>query len=616
MGIFEDYARKKDAERQEIRQSASDYFLDNEGTGLTDAAARAVGDAVSGVPGMFDAVGNFVGETYDTGGTNISDAAMALYNNPELRNKLSINSMVRDTTEAMGRAYENEYPNTVAGSDERYADYLASLGVFSGGALAGTKVLGDVVGAVNKGTPGNLEDILQNESRREFGQNAAAAAVTAAVAPSLLGNFAKKAAVGTAAAGAATSLGASVAKLKSLSDKFEKAFDDIAGDDPGDGNFADDSIDYHLNMYNAELMEERKAAFSEIIEDFGANNGANLPNLSNDDLMSLDGQMRYMDYDYLGDRVRDSDMDMEGEPTMVDPSSNPQLAELRALIAKEKERRGIKGVNIGSLPRLKVDDTSDLLKDLLGPSMKMTGDGQGELDLTPSIAEELKALNNRAALGERSELEERLRSDGENPVDIRRRLELFDRQKGLNQSTVVNREEAGYPPSKITDYNHKPEAPFAVRQTGESQVQDMIQSGVVRVPNVPGGSRGKKKSWARNPSQSLENFWPPGVDESGAPTGKPFNRSVYFGNSAEAGASKYATPGDSNKNITIIADGKVLESYSGQSETIPIDALQHVWHTRKNGTVVDILPDILEANKTGNPIKFAGGGLATLSRRR
>jgi len=597
MGIFEDYARKKDAERQEMRQSASDYFLDNEGTGLTDAAARAVGDAVSGVPGMFDAVGNFVGETYDTGGTNISDAAMALYNNPELRNKLSINSMVRDTTEAMGRAYENEYPNTVEGSDERYADYLASLGVFSGGALAGTKVLGDVVGAVNKGTPGNLEDILQNESRREFGQNSAAAALTAAVAPSLLGNFAKKAAVGTAAAGA--SLGASGARLKGLSDKFEKTLDDTAYD--GRGNFADDMEDYHLNMYNAELMEERKVALSEIIEDFGANNGANLPNLSNEDLMSLDEQMRYIDYDYLGNRVSDSDMDIEGKPMMIDPSSNPQLAELRALIAKEKDRRGIEGVDIGSL---------------LGPSMKMTGNGQGEFDLTPSIAEELKALNNRAALGERSKLEERLRSDGENPVDIRRRLELFDRQKGLNQSTVVNREEAGYPPSKITDYNHKPEAPFAVRQTGESQVQDMIQSGVVRVPNVPGGSRGKKKSWERNPNQSLENFWPPGVDEYGAPTGKPFNRSVYFGNSAEAGASKFATPGDSNKNITIIADGKVLESYSGQSETIPIDALQHVWHTRKNGTVVDILPDILEANKTGNPIKFAGGGLATLSRRR
>ena len=388
MGIFEDYARKKDAERQEMRQSASDYFLDNEGTGLTDAAARAVGDAVSGVPGMFDAVGNFVGETYDTGGTNISDAAMALYNNPELRNKLSINSMVRDTTDAMGRAYENKYPNTVEGSDERYADYLASLGVFSGGALAGTKVLGDVVGAVNKGTPstpGTSGDTLQNESRRKFGQDVGAAAVTAAVAPSLLGNFAKKAAVGTAVAGTATNLGASVAKLKSLSDKFEKAFDDYGDGDPQE--VGDDMIDYHLNMYNAELMDERRKVLSEIVEDFGANNGANLPNLSNEDLMSLDGQMRYIDYDYLGDRVSDSDMDIEGKSMMIDPSSNPQLEALREAIAKEKDRRGIEGVEIGSLPRLKVDDASDLLKDLLGPSMKMTDDGQGEFDFGESESE-------------------------------------------------------------------------------------------------------------------------------------------------------------------------------------------------------------------------------------
>lgn len=395
MGIFEDYARKKDAERQEMRQSASDYFFNNEGTGLTDAAARAVGDAVSGVPGMFDAVGNFVGETYDTGGTNISDAAMALYNNPELRNKLSINSMVKDTTEAMGRAYENEYPNTVEGSDERYADYLASLGVFSGGALAGTKVLGDVVGAVNKGTPstpGTSGDTLQNESRRKFGQDVGAAAVTAAVAPSLLGNFAKKAAVGTAVAGTATSLGASVARLKGLSDKFEKSFDDIAGDDPGDGAFADAGIDSLLDVLNRGLMKERREALSEIIEDFGANNGANLPELSDADLMSLDGQMRYIDYDYLGDRASDLDMDIEGNP-MIDPSSNPQLKALREAIAKEKERRGIKGV--------KVDNTSALLKDFFdsnevevpqdvidrireiemkNPSMKMTNDGQGEFD--------------------------------------------------------------------------------------------------------------------------------------------------------------------------------------------------------------------------------------------
>ena len=139
MGMFEKYAKAKNEElqmQQDMYGGVSDYFFNNEGKSLPDAAARTVGDAVSGVPGLFDALGNFIGETYETGGTNISDAAMSLYNNPELRNQLSINSMVTDATDAMGRAYENEYPDTKEGSDERFDDYLASLGVLSGGALA------------------------------------------------------------------------------------------------------------------------------------------------------------------------------------------------------------------------------------------------------------------------------------------------------------------------------------------------------------------------------------------------------------------------------------------------------------------------------------------------
>ena len=115
--------------------------------------------------------------------------------------------------------------------------------------------------------------------------------------------------------------------------------------------------------------------------------------------MSLDGQMRYIDYDYLGDRASDLDMDIEGNP-MIDPSSNPQLEALREAITKEKERRGIKGVQ--------VDNTSALLKDFFessevevpqdvidrireiemkNPSMKMTNDGQGEFDFGESESE-------------------------------------------------------------------------------------------------------------------------------------------------------------------------------------------------------------------------------------
>lgn len=382
MGIFEDYARKKEAERQGMYDDVTAYFS---GQGLVPAAGRMAKEAIVSIPDAAKSIRDYAAETYDTGGENVLEDARGVLNNYELRNALSLQGQGRDIKEAAVRAVENKYPDTPKGSEEQLNDYLTVTGAGTLGAMGALKAGSDVLGAVTPDTRG--PSTPTDPSRRKFGQDVGAAAVTAAVAPSLLGNFAKKAAVGTAAAGAATSLGASVAKLKSLSDKFEKAFDDIAGDDPGDGNFADDSIDYHLNMYNAELMEERKVAFSEIIEDFGANNGANLPELSDADLMSLDGQMRYMDYDYLGDRVRDSDMDMEGEPTMVDPSSNPQLAELRALIAKEKDRRGIEGVDIGSLPRLKVDDTSDLLKDLLGPSMKMTDDGQGEFDFGESKSE-------------------------------------------------------------------------------------------------------------------------------------------------------------------------------------------------------------------------------------
>ena len=380
MGIFEDYSRKKEAERQGMYDDVTGYFS---GQGLVPAAGRMAKEAIVSIPDAARSIRDYAAETYDTGGENVLEDARGVLGNYELRNALSLQGQGRDIKDAAVRAVKNKYPNTPKGSEEQLNDYLTVTGAGTLGTMGALKAGSDVLGAVTPDTRG--PDTIDSEGRRKFGQDVGAAAVTAAVAPSLLGNFAKKAAVGTAAAGAATSLGASVARLKGLSDKFEKTLDDTAYD--GRGNFADDMEDYHLNMYNAELMEERKIALSEIIEDFGANNGANLPNLSNDDLMSLDGQMRYIDYDYLGNRVSDSDMDIEGKPTMVDPSSNPQLAELRALIAKEKERRGIEGVDIGSLPRLKVDDTSDLLKDLLGPSMKMTDDGQGEFDFGESKSE-------------------------------------------------------------------------------------------------------------------------------------------------------------------------------------------------------------------------------------
>jgi hypothetical protein len=401
MGIFEDYARKKEAERQGMYDDVTAYFS---GQGLVPAAGRMAKEAIVSIPDAAKSIRDYAAETYDTGGENVLEDARGVLGNYELRNALSLQGQGRDIKDAAVRAVENKYPDTPKGSEEQLNDYLTVTGAGTLGAVGALKAGSDVLGAVTPDTRG--PSTPTDPSRRKFGQDVGAAAVTAAVAPSLLGNFAKKAAVGTAAAGAATSLGASVARLKGLSDKFEKAFDSYGDGDPQE--VGDDMIDYHLNMYNAELMEERRKVLSEIIEDFGANNGANLPELSDDDLMSLDGQMRYIDYDYLGERASDSDMDIEGKPMMIDPSSNPQLAELRVLIAKEKERRGIEGV--------KVDNTSALLKDffdssevevpqdvidrireieeqkklgVLGQksSMKMTDDGQGEFDFGESESE-------------------------------------------------------------------------------------------------------------------------------------------------------------------------------------------------------------------------------------
>jgi hypothetical protein len=394
MGIFEDYARKKEAERQGMYDDVTAYFS---GQGLVPAAGRMAKEAIISIPDAAKSIRDYAAETYDTGGENVLEDARGILNNYELRNALSLQGQGRDIKEAAVRAVENKYPDTPKGSEEQLNDYLTAGGAFTLGTMGALKAGSDVLGAVTPDTRG--PSTPTDPSRRKFGQDVGAAAVTAAVAPSLLGNFAKKAAVGTAAAGAATSLGASVARLKGLSDKFEKSFDDIAGNDPGDGAFADAGIDPLLDVLNRGLMEERREVLSEIVEDFGANNGANLPELSDADLMSLDGQMRYIDYDYLGDRASDLDMDIEGNP-MIDPSSNPQLEALREAITKEKERRGIKGVQ--------VDNTSALLKDFFessevevpqdvidrireiemkNPSMKMTNDGQGEFDFGESESE-------------------------------------------------------------------------------------------------------------------------------------------------------------------------------------------------------------------------------------
>jgi hypothetical protein len=102
--------------------------------------------------------------------------------------------------------------------------------------------------------------------------------------------------------------------------------------------------------------------------------------------------------------------------------------------------------------------------------------------------------------------------------------------------------------------------PFVVRGTQQSQIDDMIQSGLVR-PKPGGYSK-------RNRSQ------------------------LYFGESSEAmPTSAFERP--TEDRFVIVGDSDKL---AGTEGPIPIDQLRHVWVVR-NGETVDVLPEILRANR-------------------
>jgi hypothetical protein len=102
--------------------------------------------------------------------------------------------------------------------------------------------------------------------------------------------------------------------------------------------------------------------------------------------------------------------------------------------------------------------------------------------------------------------------------------------------------------------------PFVVRGTTQNQIDDMIASGLVRPK--PGGY------------------------------GKDQKATIYFGESDEAlptGVFARPTP---DRYVLVGESGKIV----GREGNIPIDSLQHVWH-EVDGQVIDVLPDILSANR-------------------
>ena len=126
----------------------------------------------------------------------------------------------------------------------------------------------------------------------------------------------------------------------------------------------------------------------------------------------------------------------------------------------------------------------------------------------------------------------------------------------------------------ITTSLDKATKPFAVRLTGESQIEDMIKSGLVR-PKEGGYGQDQKAI-------------------------------LYFGEMDEpVPTSVFTKPKDDpNKNYTIVMDSTKA---AGREGPIRLDELQHVWTTR-DGELVDVLPELLVKNRTYKP-KFAEGGM-------
>lgn len=133
--------------------------------------------------------------------------------------------------------------------------------------------------------------------------------------------------------------------------------------------------------------------------------------------------------------------------------------------------------------------------------------------------------------------------------------------------------------------NSVPEGTFAVRVTGDSQIEDMIRSGLVRPPE--GGYPG---------------------------TGKG---TVYFhGMENTQPTSVFHTPkADPKKNYSIVADAETARS---KGEPLTLDDLRHVW-TLRNGEMVDVLSELRRKNRMyteqpslparADPVKkFAAGG--------
>lgn len=131
-------------------------------------------------------------------------------------------------------------------------------------------------------------------------------------------------------------------------------------------------------------------------------------------------------------------------------------------------------------------------------------------------------------------------------------------------SAVIRRDDVfrGSGPATVS-YPRDTTDPFAVRLTDMNQLQDMVESGLVR-PKPGGYGRGQKSS-------------------------------LYFGTSQnpDPTASVFSSPSE-RKPVVLVGDAQRLASFE---DGIPIDALTSILVRQQDGTLTDMFDEIIRQNR-------------------
>jgi hypothetical protein len=129
-----------------------------------------------------------------------------------------------------------------------------------------------------------------------------------------------------------------------------------------------------------------------------------------------------------------------------------------------------------------------------------------------------------------------------------------------SSNAIIRLDDAFRGEGKITTSLATATKPYAVRLTGQSQIDDMIKSGTIR-PKEGGYGKDRKST-------------------------------LYFGEMDEATPNSVFTRPTEGKEYSIVADSSKI---AGREGPISLDDLLHIW-TKKDGELVDVLPEIRQKN--------------------